>query len=65
MFQQLIRFLQQNNQLTEVMIQQVRDVESLSADWSLTKQQRIQLYLTCAQALAQEGDYAHAFKVYY
>lgn len=65
MFQQLVAFLQQKQQLKEVMIQQVRDIETLSADWNLTKLQRVDLYFKCAQALSQEGDHGHAFRVFY
>ena len=47
------------------MIQQVRDIETLSADWELTRDQRIDLYLKCAAALAKENDNGNAFRVYF
>ena len=65
LFTQLVQFLQNVNQLQEVMIQQVRDIAELSADWYLNDQQRINLYIQCAQALTKENDDGNAFKVYF
>ena len=61
----MINFLQKNGQLQQVMIQQVKDVDKLSAEWALKTDERIELYLVCAQALEQEQDHTGAFKVYY
>jgi len=47
------------------MIQQVRDITTVSADWNLTPQQRIDLYMACGKALSQENDNGHAFNVYF
>jgi hypothetical protein len=38
------------------MIQQVRDIATLSQNWNLDKYQRIDLYTQCAQALEKSGD---------
>ena len=61
----MINFLQKNGQLQQVMIQQVKDIDRLSAEWALKTDERIELYLICAQALEQEQDHTGAFKVYY
>ena len=34
-------------------------------EWTLTREERIDLYANCAQALEKEGDASGAFKVYY
>jgi hypothetical protein len=47
------------------MIQQVRDIEKVSAEWNLTKEQRIELYFECAGALSREQDHSNAFLVYF
>jgi len=47
------------------MIQQVRDIAKVSEEWYLTKDQRIELYIQCAQALDNEGDSNGSFKVYF
>jgi len=47
------------------MIQQVRDIHTLSAEWYLTKDERINLYVKCAQALDNHGDSTGAFKVFF
>lgn len=47
------------------MIDQVRDISNLSADWYLQKEERIDLYIHCAHALDTEGDHRGAFKVYF
>ena len=46
------------------MIQQVRDINTLSAEWYLQKEERIELFLHCAKALDNEGDCSGACKVY-
>jgi len=43
----------------------VKDVDTLSQDWELTHEERIDLYLQCASALDKENDPTGAFKVYY
>jgi len=43
----------------------VKDISSLSNEWTLTKDERIDLYVKSAQALEAEGDASGAFKVYY
>ena len=52
----MIKFLQKNGQLQQVMIQQVKDIDNLSSDWSLSKDERIDLYISCASALEKEDD---------
>ena len=64
-FQHMTKFLQDNGQLKEVMIEQVRDVIQLSAEWNLTRDERLQLYISCAQALDKEGDSQGAFNLYF
>ena len=65
MFLELVDFLQKHNQLEDVMIQQVRDITSVSSDWKLTAPQRINLYARCAAALSKDADYGNAFNVYF
>ena len=64
-FIELVKFLQSHKQLEEVMIQQVRDIAKVSEDWYLTKDQRIDLYIQCAQALDEEKDSNGSFRVYF
>lgn len=64
-FLELVRFLQAAKQLKEVMIQQVRDIATVSQNWYLTKDERIDLYVKSAQALETEQDTQGAFKVYF
>jgi translation initiation factor 3 subunit M len=47
------------------MIAQVRDITKLSAEWNLTKEERLALYLECAHALDSEGDAQGAFNLYF
>lgn len=47
------------------MIAQVRDIIKLSAEWNLTKDERLALYIECAQALDAEGDAGGAFDLYF
>lgn len=65
MFLELVSFLQKYNQLEDVMIQQVRDIANVSSEWELTPTQRIDLYISCAQALAKENDNGNSFNVYF
>lgn len=65
MFLELVNFLQKHNQLEDVMIQQVRDIATVSVEWNLTPVQRINLYVSCAQALSKDNDNGNAFNVYY
>lgn len=51
MFINMVNFLVKNKQLKQVMIEQVKDVASLSNDWVLSTDQRVDLYFNCAQAL--------------
>ena len=46
------------------MIKQVQDVAKLSEEWKLTKEQRYDLYIKCAQALEHVKDWSGAFVVY-
>ena len=64
-FQRMVTFLQAHNQLESVMITQVQGILKLSSQWNLTTLEKIQLYLTCANALDKENDAAHAFDIYY
>jgi hypothetical protein len=64
-FMRMVTFLQQKKQLKEVMIQQVKDIHTLSKDWYLTNDERIKLYVFCAQALDVEGDPSGCFKAYF
>ena len=47
------------------MIAQVRDIAKVSDEWYLTKDQRIDLYIKCAQALDQEKDSNGSFRVFF
>lgn len=47
------------------MIAQVRDIIKLSSEWNLTKDERLSLYIECAQALDQDGDAQGAFNLYF
>ena len=47
------------------MIAQVRDIAKVSEDWYLTKEQRINLYIQCAEALDQDKDSNGSFRVYF
>ena len=64
-FQTLTKFLVKHGQLQSVMIAQVRDIIKLSADWNLTKDERLELYIECAKALDAEGDAGGAFDLYF
>ena len=64
-FQNLVKFLVQHGQLQSVMIAQVRDIIKLSAEWNLTKDERLALYFECAKALDGEGDAGGAFNLYF
>jgi hypothetical protein len=64
-FLQMVHFLVAHKQLAEVMIQPVRDIHNVSADWYLQKDERIDLYVQCAQALDKQNDSTGAFQVYY
>jgi len=64
-FSLMVEFLIENGQLQQVMIQQVKDIASLSQEWNLNAAQRVSLYFTCAQALEKVDDATGAFKVYY
>ena len=46
------------------MIKQVQDIESLSEEWELNKEERTNLYIKCADALRGEGEYGHAAHIY-
>ena len=61
----MTKFLQENGQLEQVMIAQVRDIINLSAEWNLTFDERINLYNECAKALDIQGDSQGAFEIYY
>ena len=61
----MTKFLQENGQLEQVMIAQVRDIINLSAEWNLTFDERINLYNECAKALDSQGDSQGAFEIYY
>lgn len=63
-FMAMTEFLCQHNQLEAVMIKQVQDIGKLSEEWKLTKDQRYELYISCAQALEQSDDCRGAFQVY-
>lgn len=60
----MIDFLCKHNQLEAVMIKQVQDVSKLSEEWKLTKEQRYELYVKCAQGLENVKDWSGAFSVY-
>ena len=60
----MVEFLCKHNQLEAVMIKQVQSIHSLSEDWKLTKDQRYELYISCAKALEHAGDCTGAFQVY-
>jgi hypothetical protein len=47
------------------MISQVKDIVKLSAEWNLTKDERLALYIECAKALDTEGDAGGAFDLYF
>lgn len=64
-FMKMVDFLVKHKQLESVMIDQVRDIANLSADWYLQKEERINLYIHCGQALDSESDHRGAFKVYF
>lgn len=64
-FMKMVDFLVKHKQLESVMIDQVRDIANLSADWYLQKEERINLYIHCGQALDTEADHRGAFKVYF
>jgi hypothetical protein len=64
-FQRMVTFLVAKNQLESVMITQVKDIMKLSADWSLSTLDKIELYLTCADALDSQNDSNGAFDLYF
>ena len=64
-FLSMVEFLQKHKQLPGVMIEPVRNIHVESQEWYLTKEERIDLYVKCAQALERENDSAGAFKVYF
>ena len=47
-FLDMAYFLQKHKQLEQVMIRQVQEIHNLSAEWYLTKDERIDLYVKCA-----------------
>jgi hypothetical protein len=60
----MVEFLCSHNQLEAVMIKQVQDVAKLSEEWKLTREQRFELYIKCAQALEEAKDCTGAVQVY-
>lgn len=60
----MVEFLRKHNQLEAVMIKQVQDIAKLSEDWKLTKDQRYELYIACAQGLEHAKDSTGAVQVY-
>jgi len=64
-FEEMITYLVKVGQLRQVMIKQVEDVIKLSADWQLSKDERVKLYTHCANALNEEGESTPAFKLYF
>lgn len=63
-FMAMVDFLSKHNQLEAVMIKQVQDVVNLSEQWKLTKEQRFDLYICCAEGLEQAKDSTGAVQVY-
>lgn len=63
-FVAMTQFLCEHNQLEAVMIKQVQDIAKLSEEWKLSKDQRYDLYISCAQALEHSEDCRGAFQVY-
>jgi len=46
------------------MVRQVQDISTLSEEWNLTKDQRFELFICCAEALEAVGYHNDSFKVF-
>ncbi len=46
------------------MIKQVIDIEELSEEWEISKEERTNLYIKCADALRGEGEHGYAAQIY-
>jgi len=47
------------------MVKQVQDIGILSEEWILSKDQRFDLYICCAEALEAVGYHNDSFKVFF
>jgi len=63
-FKTMVNFLNKHEQLEQVMVKQVQDISILSEEWNLTKDQRFDLYICCAEALEEVGYHNDSFKVF-
>jgi len=57
MFLYLVKFSDKNNQLPQVMIKQVQQIKKVAAEWELTEEDRIELFIECGQALENNHDH--------